>query len=438
MSMWAPHAEATPWPELAEQNTAALLRQLSYVHENSAFYRMKWQSAGIDVMTVRTLGDLHEFPFTEKDELRFDQVTNGGLGSYACASLTKTIRVHSSSGTTGRPSFIGVTREDAAIWTDSLSRVFTCMGVTAEDVFLHATGLSFFVGGLPVKDAIEEIGAAFVPIGTGASDRLVQANDALGGTVLFCTPSYARYLADYMQQRLGRDARSLGLRRVLLGAEPGGGVQAIREGIEAAFGCPVREAYGNSDLLPAFAATCDAQGGNHLLTPDLLYLEVIDPDSGEVLPWETGVRGELVGTSLRRWSAPLVRFRTRDHVVVDTQPCECGRSGPRILCVGRTDDMLIVSGVNIWPSAIADVVETFVPRVTGALRVVVNGYGPAVPPPLHIRVERSGDPDDQLGDEIALAIRERLQVKAAIELVPPNSLPRSEMKTSLVYRIFPS
>lgn len=409
-------------------------RQTAYVAQHSLFYREKWAASGFDPARLTSLEDLHAAPFTEKDELRADQAAHGGLGHYGAAPPLDVVRVHSSSGTTGRPSFIGVTAKDTAVWTESLARVFWCMGVRPDDVFLHATGLSFFVGGLPVKDAIEKIGATFVPIGTGASDRLVQAADALGATILFGTPSYARYLAEFMEQRLGRSAGSLGLRRVLLGAEPGGGVPAVRDWISNAYGCPVREAYGNSDLLPAFAATCDEQAGNHLLTPDLLYLELIDPDTGAALPWETGVRGELVGTSLQRACNPIVRFRSRDHVLVNAEPCTCGRRGPRITCIGRTDDMLIVSGVNVWPSSISDVVSSFAPRVTGALRILVPGQGPAVSPPLRVRVERIDPGDSDLAEEIGVLIRERLQVKAAVEMVPAGSLPKSEAKTALIER----
>lgn len=433
--LWSP-AEAMDADEQRERQATLLAEQIAWLEANSAFYRQKWAQAGVDPVTFTAPDSMASAPFTEKDELRADQVANGSLGSYAGVPMVDVMRVHSSSGTTGRPSFLGVTRSDAAQWTESLARVFWCLGVRPDDVFLHATGLNFFVGGLPVKDAIETIGATFVPIGTGASDRLVQAADALGGTVLFCTPSYAQYLATYMLERLDRDPRTLGLRRIMLGAEPGGGIPAIRDRIAAHYGCEVREAYGNSDLLPAFAATCDAQAGNHLLAPDLLYLELIDPNTGEVKPWETGAVGELVGTSLGRRCNAIFRFRSRDHVMVNAEPCTCGRTGPRILCIGRTDDMLIVSGVNVWPTAVADVVSQFTPKVTGIIKIRVEGTGAAVPPPLHVRVESSTESlDESLGTQITNLIRERLQVRAHVELVPPHTLPVSEMKTSLLERV---
>jgi phenylacetate-CoA ligase len=188
--------------------------------------------------------------------------------------------------------------------------------------------------------------------------------------------------------------------------------------------------------LPAFAATCAALDGNHFVAPDFALVELVDPGSGNSLPWEDGARGELVTTNLARECCPLVRFRTRDHVVVKTSACRCGRTGPRWVCEGRTDDMLIVAGVNVWPSAVHDVVASFAPRTTGALRILVDGDTPAVPPPLRIRAERGDTPGDldSLRGEIEERIRARLIVRATVELVPPRTLERFEMKARLIER----
>jgi phenylacetate-CoA ligase len=421
--------------KLTDLQLSALREQLGYVAAHSPFYARKWERAGFDPRSVESLADLAAAPFTEKEELRESQTAAPPLGDHAAAPLASVIRVHSSSGTTGIPSFIGITRADAKRWTECLARVFWCQGVRPDDVFMHAVGLSFFVGGLPVKDGIEEIGATFVPIGTGASERLVQATDALGGTVLFCTPSYATYLAETLLDR-GRDPRSLGFRLITLGAEPGGAIPEVRGRIEALYGARVTEAYGNSDVLPAFAATCEALDGNHFLAPDFALVELIDPDSGQSLPWEDGAQGELVTTNLARECCPLVRFRTRDHVVVKTSPCPCGRTGPRWVCAGRTDDMLIVAGVNVWPSAVHDVVSSFAPRTTGALRILIDRDPPAVPPPLRVRAEHGDAPGDldMLRREIEERLRSRLIVAATVELVPPRTLERFEMKARLIER----
>lgn len=433
--MRTPAIETMAPDAIASLQGERLRAQLAYVAARSPFYERKWQAAGFDSGSVRTPADLSAAPFTEKDELRASQAAAPPLGAHAAATLADVIRVHSTSGTTGTPSYIGITRADADKWTESLARVFWCEGVRREDVFVHAIGLSFFVGGLPVKDAIESIGATFVPIGTGASERLVQATEALGGSVLFCTPSYAFYLAEKLAEA-GTDPGSLGFRLITLGAEPGGGIPALRARLERLYGARVTEAYGNGDVLPAFAATCEAADGNHFLAPDFALVELIDADSGEVLPWEDGARGELVATHLARECCPLVRFRTRDHVVVKTSPCPCGRTGPRWICEGRTDDMLIVAGVNVWPSAVSDVVGGFAPRTTGALRILIDADGPAVPPPLRIRAEHSDDAGDLtvLRRELEERLRARLVVKAEVELVPPRTLERFEMKARYVER----
>ena len=242
-----------------------------------------------------------------------------------------------------------------------------------------------------------------------------------------------------MRDELGRDPRSLGVRRVLVGAEPGGAIPAVRDRIADDFGAEVRESVGNADVFPMYAATCDAQDGNHLLAPERLIVELVEPESGDVLEWEDGAEGELVATHLDRECVPLVRFRTRDRIVVRTTPCPCGRTAPRITCVGRTDDLLIVNGVNVWPSAISDVVSS-VPRTTGAIEIVVPGPLPKVDPPVRVRVEHAAEPGDleALRTTLEGRIRDKLIVRASVELLPPGTLPRSQAKTRLVRVLEPA
>jgi phenylacetate-CoA ligase len=427
-----------PWGAVATLQLEKLQRQLSYVLDNSPFYRQKFKQASFNAARLSTLDDLRHAPFTYKEELRESQIAQPPLGAYAAADIADVVRIHASSGTTGRPSYVGITRHDREIWTETLSRVYFCEGVRQGDIFVHGFGLGFFVGGLPVKDAIENIGAAFVPIGTGASDRLVTAVRDLGGTVLTCTPSYAHYLAEFVRERFEMSPRDLGLRRIMLGAEPGGGVPAVRDRITDDFGAFVTEALGNADLIPAYAADCDERAGNHFLAPDFMILEVIDPESGESLAWEDGVEGELVATHIDRQCVPLVRFRTRDRVTVGISPCACGRTGPRLRCVGRTDDMLIVAGVNVWPSAIKDVVTSLYPRTTGAVQILLTEPGPKVEPPLKLEVEYGVAATDlqKLKSEVEQLLRDRLIFKPSVDLVPPDTLPRFEMKAKLIRRLF--
>ena len=435
---WRPEIETLAWPDVETLQATSLVRQLAYLSDRSPFYVRKFKEAGFDAEHVRTIGDLRHAPFTLKEELRDSQIANPPLGEHAAADLLDVIRIHSSSGTTGRPSYVGITRRDRDVWTETVSRVYYTEGVRPSDVVIHGFGLGFFVGGLPLKDAMENIGATFIPIGTGASDRLVTSIQNLGGTVLTCTPSYAKYLAEYVRSRFEMDPAELGLQRVLLGAEPGGGVPAVRERIAEEFGAFVTEGLGNADLIPVYAATCPELDGNHLVAPDYLAVEVIDPASGEVLAMEDGAEGELVATHLERECVPLVRFRTRDRVVVRTSPCACGRTGPRLLCVGRTDDMLIVTGVNVWPSAISDVVATLHPRTTGAMQILLPEPGPKVTPPLHVQVEYGADATDldALRAQIEGLLRDKLIVASRVELLPPGTLPRFEMKAQFIRKLW--
>jgi phenylacetate-CoA ligase len=432
---WNPRIETLEPAEVRRLQEDLLQRQLAYLSAHSPFYAHKLADAGVRVEDVRTLEQLADVPFTAKSELRESQLATPPLGDHAAVSLEQVVRVHASSGTTGRPSYVGVTRRDADNWTEIVSRVFYCEGVRPSDVVVHGLGLGFFVGGLPLKDGIENIGATFVPIGTGASDRVVASIRDLGGTVLTCTPSYASYLAEYARSRAGIDPAELGLRRILVGGEPGGAIPAVRERIERDFGAVVLESLGNADLVPVYAATCDEQGGNHLIAPDHLLVELIDPESGEQLSWEDGAEGELVATHLTRECVPLLRFRTRDRVVVGTSPCACGRTSPRVRCIGRTDDLLIVNGVNVWPSAIRDVVAGLSPRTTGNFEVLLSGPPPAIAPPLRLRVEHGEVVDDGLKRELEGALRDKLIARAEVELVAPGTLPRYEMKAKLFRRL---
>jgi phenylacetate-CoA ligase len=435
---WRPEIETMPWDEVERMQLEKLRRQLGYVVERSPFYARKLERAGLEPGRLRSLEGLRQVPFTTKEELRDSQIASPPLGEHAAADLVDVIRIHSSSGTTGRPSYVGITARDREVWTETVSRVYYCEGVRREDVVIHGFGLGFFVGGLPLKDAIENIGATFIPIGSGASERLVTSIRDLGGTILTCTPSYANYLAEYVRERFRMEPAELGLERILLGAEPGGAIPAVRNRLADDFGAFVTESLGNADLIPTYAANCDELDGNHFLAPDFMLLEVVDPDTGEPVELEDGVEGELVATHLERECVPLVRFSVRDRVRVMTSPCPCGRTAPRYTCVGRTDDMLIVAGVNVWPSAVKDVVTAMHPRTTGALQILLDAPPPGVEPPLRLQVEYGPEASDlpALKQELERTLREQLVVKADVELVPPETLPRFEMKAQLIRRLY--
>lgn len=435
---WNPDMETAATSELTKMQATKLKRQLRYVQNRSPFYRRKFEEAGFDATRVRDVDDLSCAPFTHKEELRLSQVEHPPLGEHAAADMREVIRVHSSTGTTGRPSYVGLTRRDRDAWTEVVSRVYWCEGLRPSDVLVHGFGLGFFVGGLPLKDAVENIGATFVPIGAGSSHLLVNSIENLGGTVLTCTPSYAQYLTEFVRDRFGMEPKHLGLRRLMLGAEPGGGIPAVRRKISDDYGAFVTEGLGNADLIGVFAGSCDEADGMHFLAPDHMILEVIDPVTEGVLEWEDGVEGELVATHVDRECCPLVRFRTRDRIRVGMEPCGCGRTGPRWTCVGRTDDMLIVRGVNVWPSAVSEVVGELAPRTTGAVQILLGAPGPNVEPPLRMQAEYGPEATDldALKRETEGLLRERLVVDCDVELLPPGTLPRFEMKAQPIRKLY--
>jgi phenylacetate-CoA ligase len=410
--------------------------QIDYVLDRSPFYRDKLGAAGVAAGDVRTLDDLAQLPFTEKQELRESMDAQPPLGRHQAAPDQSLIRIHTSSGTTGKPSYIGITAHDHSVWNEVLARVVWSQGVRPTSVVGMGLRIGFFVGGLPLVDAIQAVGGTCVPVGTGESYRLVESLRNLGGTHLFCTPSYAAYLAGFTRDTFGIDAREIGLERIHVGGEPGGSVPSVRASLEEAWGAMVTEGLGNTDILPVYAGECEAQDGMHFLAPDHAVLELIDPATGATISLEGEggtLTGELVLTHLDRECSPLVRFRTRDHVVVSTGPCSCGRTSPRMRCIGRTDDLLIVRGVNVWPSAIKDVVMSMGPRTTGELRITLDQPGPLVEPPLRLTIEYAGDADlDELRSDLKHVIRERLIVTPQIELVPEGTLPRTELKSQLV------
>ena len=424
--------------ELRKLQETKFLKQLDYVWARSPFYQEKFKAHGVERGNIKNLDDLAKLPFTEKDELRKSQEEHPPLGNHVVAPLEDIIRLHSSSGTTGVPTFVGITKHYHQVWTEVTARSFFTQGVRKSDILIHAVGLTFFVGGLPCKDAFEYIGTTFVPIGTGASERVVMTTKLLKANVLHATPSYGLYLAEWVRKKYKMDPRDLGYKKLTVGAEPGGGVPEIRKKLEEEFGARVTEGLGNSDAAPVIFGECPYQQGMHFNAQEYIVCELIDPDTGAVREMKDGAQGELVYTLIDRECSPVVRFRTRDRINVWTSRCECGRTSFRIRCVGRTDDMLIVLGVNLFPSAIKDVVTSFRPRTTGDIQVLLDKPGPNVQPPVRIQVEYTPGVTDLEGlkKEIEGALHDKLLFGPAVELVPEGTLPRYEMKAKLIRKLY--
>jgi phenylacetate-CoA ligase len=428
-----PEAEALPWSEQLAIDEASYRRQVAYLLDGSPFYREKLGGAGFaSAAAVGGLGEIGSLPFTEKDELRASRTPESPFGGHLCVERDEIVRIYSTSGTTGTPSYIPLTARDLENWVTGSARSYAASGVGSGDRIVSTYNAGPFVAGAALA-ALDRIGCSHVPVGTGNTERLMLAIEQLGADAVVLTPSYASYLVEWAAER-GFDLIGSSVKRVLVAGEPGGGEPAFRARLEEGWGARVTEAMGIGDIGPSLWGECEEQDGMHLGARGFVHAELIDPDTGAAIELTDGAVGELVLTHLGHQAAPLLRFRTRDHVHVRMAPCACGRTGPRIRCLGRTDDMLIVRGVNVFPAAVREVVSEFVPDVSGNILVRPRAPGVKQEPPLPVTVELGAGAaaDASLAAAIGARIRSVLVVQAEVELVPWGSLQRSEYKSKLV------
>jgi phenylacetate-CoA ligase len=426
---------------VAELESARLADQLAYVAGASDFYRRAWAEAGVDPSALRSVADLHRLPFTEKQQLRESLTEAPPLGRHLAADRSSLTQVQATSGTTGTPSFFGLTEHDLRVWGQIGARAFYASGFRPGDVVLHGWGLSKgFAGGVPAVRILQQLGCCVLPIGGEAgAERLLTIADLMQPRG-FCTgPNFAIHAGQAAQEVLGRAASTLAIEHVVVGGEPGGGIPTVRDRIESLWGATCCEMLGNSDVAPIVFAECPERQGMHLCAQGLVHAELVDPESGAPVPWETGATGEVVLTALDRQASPLVRFRTRDHVEVLGTECPCGRTTPRIRCFGRTDDMLIVRGINVWPSAVRELVIGFQPLATGNVRIVADFPGHSTEKRLRVRVEHAAGLSAEqligLGEDLTRRITQVLAFRPDLELVPPGVLPEAGVnKTMLVER----
>jgi phenylacetate-CoA ligase len=408
--------------------------QIEYLFARSTFYQRKLGEAGYhDVAAVGELDEIEKLPFTEKDEIRRTQAACPPFGEHLACSPEMLQRVFSTSGTTGTPCYLGLTRRDLDIYATNVARGYTAAGFSSGQRIVVGFNAGPFVAGA-VYYGFDKIGCTVIPVGTGNTERLITAIQELRATGISCTPSYGLYLIDWCQQH-GIDTRKLGLANMITAGEPGGGDPLIRGRIEKAFGCKVRESMGIGDISLSAWAEDDDGNGMHFMARGFVHVELIDPETGAPKAWKDGAEGELVYTALQRDAMPLLRFRSRDHVVVNMKPSPLGRTGPRIRCIGRTDDMLIVRGVNLFPSALRSILKEFTPHVSGMLQVRPRELGVLQSPPLPVVVELGETctiPFDELQQKIVEQMRSRLLVTTEVRLVPYGTLPRETYKSKLI------
>jgi len=397
------------------------------VYRNVPFYRQRFIEAGIKPSSIRTLEDLRRLPFTTKQDLR----DNYPFGLFA-VPMSDVVRVHASSGTTGKPTVVGYTQNDINTWAELIARSLTCAGATRFDVVQNAYGYGLFTGGLGLHFGVERLGATVVPVSGGNTRRQLMLMQDFGTTILTCTPSYALYMAEE-GQKMGLDFKKLPLKAGIFGAEPWS--ERMRQQLEEKLDLMALDIYGLSEIMgPGVAMECAAKQGMHIWE-DHFIPEIIDPATGEVLP--PGEQGELVITTITKEAFPLIRYRTRDITRIDPEPCSCGRTHVRIKRItGRSDDMLIIRGVNVFPSQVESVLLEFGETEPHYLLVVDRKENLDS---LEIWVEVAehmfSDTVRKLED-LEYRLRERIEsvlgISARVKLVEPNTIPRSEGKAKRV------
>jgi len=427
MPIWNPEYETMQRDELRELQLRRLQTTVAWVYDRVPYYREQLQARGVHPKDIRSLEDVRLLPFTDKTALR----DTYPFGMFA-VPLEEVVRVHSSSGTTGKPIVVGYTRGDLNTWTELTARIASAAGVTAKDRVQMAFLYSMFTGGWGMHYGIERIGATVFPAGAGNTERHLMMMQDFGTTALVCTPSYALYIAEVAEQQ-GIDVRSLPLRVGLFGGEPSG--EGMREEIERRLGILATDNYGLSEVMgPGVSGECEHQCGLHMAEDHFLF-EVVDPKTGE--PVGEGEEGELVITTLTKEAFPVIRYRTHDLTSIDTSPCACGRTSARMRKVrARTDDMLIIRGVNVFPSQIEDALMQ-VEGVEPHYLIVVNRDGPM--DDLEVRIEvAEAIFSDVMADlvgftrKVAEKIYSVVGLHAKVTLVEPGTIERTAGKAKRV------
>ena len=408
--------------------------QRLYVAENSDFYRKLWGGKN----TPEKLRDLPELSLSSKSELRNSQAIQPPFGDYLASGRTKVNRMHRTSGTTGQAMNLALSARDCEITELVGGRCQRSAGLTPRHTVVHCLNYQMWMGGVTDHLTLEKTGAMVVPFGVGSTELLIRTIRETGINAISCTPSYPAVLERALAQNFpDLHPRELGLELGLFGGEAGLDDPALRNRIRDTWGMEPRNAnYGVSDVMSNFAAQCEYDTRLHFLAGDVLYPEIIDPESELPLPLEAGVQGELVLTHLLRDCQPLVRFRTGDIIALDTEtPCRCGFQGMRFRVVGRSDDMVVVRGVNIFPSMVAAVINGF-SELSGNYRILLDEKPPHNLLPISVELAVAVQDSGQLAESIETAIKKRLGATARVKILPPNSFELTEGKTRRVERRF--
>jgi phenylacetate-CoA ligase len=425
--MWNREVETMPRPELEKLQVERLRKTVERVYHNVPFYRRKFDEAGLRPEDIKSVKDLQRLPFTTKQDLR----DNYPFGLFAVPQ-DEVVRVHASSGTTGKMTVVGYTRNDIGVWSEVMARTLGCGDITQKDIVQVAYGYGLFTGGLGAHYGAEKVGATVIPISGGNTKRQLQVMVDFKVTTLACTPSYALFFTETAAEE-GIDIRELPLRAGFFGAEPWS--NNMRKEIEEKMNIKAYDIYGLSEIIgPGVSSECSAQNGLHVWE-DHFMVEIIDPGTGEVLPY--GQKGELVFTCITKEALPLIRYRTRDISILYPEVCSCGRTHYRMNRVmGRTDDMLIIRGVNVFPSQIESVLLE-IGETEPHYQLIVDRDGNLDDLEIWVEVSEKIFSDEvkkleEIETKIKREILSILGISARIKLVEPKTIPRSEGKAKRV------
>ena len=428
--IWNNNKECMPREQMRELQGKRLHKIVDYLYHNVPFYRDKLQQMDIKPEDITSIDDIVKLPFTTKKDLR----DNYPFGLQA-APQSEIIRFHASSGTTGNPTIVGYTRKDVGVWSECMSRCLTAFGVTRDDLFSVAYGYGLFTGGLGVHYGVENLGAAVLPTSTGNTEKHVRLLRDLHVTGIACTPSYALYLAETME-KMGVTKDMINLRVGAFGAEPW--TENMRKEIESRLGLKGYNIYGLSEIMgPCVSYECSEQNGSHVCE-DHFFPEIVDPETLEPLPY--GQPGELVFTTLTKEGMPLLRYRTRDLCTLYDGTCACGRTSVRMgRILGRTDDMLIIRGINVFPSQVESVILSM-PECAPHFLLVVDRVDNLDTLTVQVEVRQeyfaqgfdTFEPIFKLERELAAKLRSVLSINAKVQVKAPGTLERSQGKSKFV------
>jgi phenylacetate-CoA ligase len=427
MEIWNRHFECMQRDELRRVQSERIRETVERVYFNVPYYRNKMQEAGLGPESIQSADDLHKLPFTTKQDLR----DNYPFGLFA-VPMSEIVRVHASSGTTGKPTVVGYTRRDIVTWSEVMARTLTCAGANRYDFIQVAYGYGLFTGGLGLHYGGEKIGASVIPVSGGNTTRQLQLMHDFGSTVLACTPSYALFLAEAIEES-GIQREELNLRVGVFGAEPW--TENMRKEIEEKLKIKAIDIYGLSEVIgPGVASECLFQSGLHI-SEDHFFPEIIDPNTLEVLP--EGRTGELVFTTITKEGLPLVRYRTRDLTKLAYDKCACGRTMVRMeKCLGRSDDMLIIRGVNLFPSQVESVLLGM-SEIKPHYLLIVDRVNNLDTIELQVEVDEEFFQDkisqlQSLRQKIQNNLESTLGIGIKVNLVEPKTIERSEGKSKRV------